>query len=322
MWLTPNRSYKIKGDYVEIIGGYKLRVIGRDPRYADAPNREARLVYRNGVLWLKITKQIPKPQPIQPKTAIGVDINEHKIVFGNHQNHFEVPTPIDKALRYRELAERLQRKYSKPNYLQWLRNKHILNRIKHFHARARNIIEDWARKTAVRIVKHAMESYALIVREDLSGLIKSLRRLPKNHRTALIILGYRRLGYWIDWEGQKHGAPVKVVSPKGTSTTCPVCGAKMVEVGYRKLRCPRCGFEGDRDVIAVINLSKMGGVLPTPTACPMTSDTTSEGRNLPNREEAREQYIGSRYPDVRMLDYDKDDAEDCLRCMEMVMNYV
>jgi len=35
-----------------------------------------------------------------------------------------------------------------------------------------------------------------------------------------------------------------------------------------------------------------------------------------------EQYIGSRYPDVRMLDYDKDDAEDCLRCMEMVMNYV
>ncbi|MGC8544158.1 MAG: HEPN domain-containing protein, partial [Vulcanisaeta sp.] len=46
------------------------------------------------------------------------------------------------------------------------------------------------------------------------------------------------------------------------------------------------------------------------------------GRNLPNREEAREQYIGSRYPDVRMLDYDKDDAEDCLRCMEMVMNYV
>ncbi|WP_243679055.1 HEPN domain-containing protein [Vulcanisaeta distributa] len=34
------------------------------------------------------------------------------------------------------------------------------------------------------------------------------------------------------------------------------------------------------------------------------------------------QYIGSRYPDARMIDYDKDDAEDCLRCMEMVMNYV
>ena len=35
-----------------------------------------------------------------------------------------------------------------------------------------------------------------------------------------------------------------------------------------------------------------------------------------------EQYIGSRYPDARMLDYDRADAEDCVKCMEMVMNYV
>ncbi|GAB6943478.1 HEPN domain-containing protein [Vulcanisaeta sp. JCM 14467] len=35
-----------------------------------------------------------------------------------------------------------------------------------------------------------------------------------------------------------------------------------------------------------------------------------------------EQYIGSRYPDARMLDYDRTDAEDCVKCMEMVMSYV
>jgi len=44
------------------------------------------------------------------------------------------------------------------------------------------------------------------------------------------------------------------VNPRGTSSTCPRCGAKLVEVGHRRLRCPRCGLEGDRDVIATINI--------------------------------------------------------------------
>jgi len=161
------------------------------------------------------------------------------------------------------LAEQLQRRYSKPNYVQWLRNRRILNRVRHFHAKASSIIEDWARRTAVRNVKHARENKALIVREDLNGLIKALRRLPKNHRVRLILLGYRRLAYWIDWEAKKHGVPVKVVNPRGTSTKCPFCHTKMIKVGYRRLKCPRCGFEEDRDIIAIINLSKMGGALPT-----------------------------------------------------------
>ncbi|GAB6946541.1 RNA-guided endonuclease TnpB family protein [Vulcanisaeta sp. JCM 16161] len=279
MWLTPNQGYRVNGDYVELIGGYRLRIIGRDPRYADAPNREARLVYRDGEMYLFITRQVPKPAKYEPKGVLAVDFNEHKIVFGNFKSHIEVPTPIRRALHYRRLAEELQRKYSKSNYLQWLRNGRILNRVRHFHRRARSIIEDWARRTAVRVVKHALVSNVLIVREDLNGLINALRRLPKSHRRNLIMLGYRRLAYWIDWEAMKHGVPVKAVNPRGSSTTCPICGGKLIKAGYRRLKCPACGFEGDRDVIAVMNLSKMGGALPTPTARPMTNDTTSEGGN-------------------------------------------
>jgi len=84
MWLSPGTGYRVKGDYVELIGGYRLRVIGKDPRYGEYPNREARLVYRNGELFLKITKRIPRPEVIQPKTAIGSDFNERKVVFGNY----------------------------------------------------------------------------------------------------------------------------------------------------------------------------------------------------------------------------------------------
>jgi len=28
MWLMPNQSYRIREGYVEIIGGYRLRIIG------------------------------------------------------------------------------------------------------------------------------------------------------------------------------------------------------------------------------------------------------------------------------------------------------
>jgi Transposase and inactivated derivatives len=117
------------------------------------------------------------------------------------------------------------------------------------------------------IISLAKQSQLAVAREDLTGLIESLRRLPKDHRTALIALGYRRLGYWIDWQAEKNGVPLFVVEPAGTSTTCPRCGAELVEVGHRRLRCPRCGLEADRDSIAILNiegraLSKMGDLWP------------------------------------------------------------
>jgi transposase len=33
-------------------------------------------------------------------------------------------------------------------------------------------------------------------------------------------------------------------------------------VGYRRLRCPRCGFEGDRDAIGRLNIRKRALKIP------------------------------------------------------------
>jgi transposase len=106
-------------------------------------------------------------------------------------------------------------------------------------------------------------------------LVENLRKLPKEHKVSLLILSYRRLEQWIDWQCEKQGVPVITVTPMGTSTTCPMCSSKLVENGYRRLRCPRCGFEADRDTVAVMNIeriaiSKMGGPLTAPTAPQMT----------------------------------------------------
>ncbi|WP_410712847.1 zinc ribbon domain-containing protein [Caldisphaera sp.] len=114
-----------------------------------------------------------------------------------------------------------------------------------------------------------------VVREDLTNLVEALRKLPKEHKTALLILGYRRLEYWIDWQSKKHGVPSIVINPKGTSSICPICGSKLVEVNYRRFKCTKCGFEANRDKIRILNIEKkaykkMGGSLTTPTAPQMT----------------------------------------------------
>jgi len=278
MWLTHGLGYRVKGDHVELAGSYRLRVIGWDRRYDDFPNREARLVFRDGEFTLYITKQVPRPAKYAPKGALAVDVNERQIVVGNSSVEQRIETPIERALRYRRLAERLQGKYSSPKYSAWRRRRGVRRRVRHFHRKARDIIEDWARRTAHTIVSLAKQSQLAVAREDLTGLIESLRRLPKEHRTALIALGYRRLAFWLDWQAEKNGVPLFVADPADTSSTCPRCGAELVEVGYRRLRCPRCGLEADRDSIAVLNiegraLGRMGGALATPTA-PQVTDVS------------------------------------------------
>jgi len=279
MLLHQGQGYRVKDGYVEIIGGIRLRIIGWDRRYDEYENGEARLVYRDGKMMLWISKKVPKPQPYKPRDAIAVDVNERKIVYGDDRINKERDTKIGEAHRWKKLAEDLQKKYSSTRYPAWRRRRGILNRIRSYHRKARNILEDWARKTSLRIVGLAKKLGYAVAREDLTGLINSLRKIKnKDHRTKLIIMGYSRLGRWIDWQAEKHGVPLAIINPNGTSSECPKCDTELEENGYRRLRCPKCGFEGDRDAIGKLNIRKRalkklgisGGALAPLTAPQMT----------------------------------------------------
>ena len=55
---------------------------------------------------------------------------------------------------------------------------------------------------------------------------------------------------------KERGLGVIRVNPRGTSSTCPKCSSKLVDNDYRTLKCSRCCFTGDRDVVATVNLFK------------------------------------------------------------------
>jgi putative transposase len=172
---------------------------------------------------------LSKPQPYQPRDVIAVDANERKIVYGDHVINGERDTEIDEAHKWKKLAEDLQKKYSSPRYPAW-RRKAILNRIRSYHRKARDILKDWARKTSLEIVRFAKKLGYAVAREDLTGLINSLRKIEnKDHRTKLIIMGYAKLGRWIDWQAEKHWVPLVIVNPNRTSSKCPKCNSKLEE---------------------------------------------------------------------------------------------
>jgi putative transposase len=275
LWLTNKYSYRVRDGYVELLGGYKLRIIGWDKRYDIYPSGDARLLFKDGEFILGISKRVPKPAKYSPSGVLAVDINEKYIVVGNSKHEHRFETTVERALHYKLLAENLQKKYSSTRYNAWLRRRGIKRRIKSFQRKARNTIEDWAKKVSHTITSLATQYQYSVAREDLTGLVENLRKLPKEHRVGLTILSYRRLEHWIDWQCEKKGVPLVVIDPRGTSTTCPKCSSRLIENIYRRLRCPRCGFETDRDTIAIMNiekraLEKMGGSLATPTAPQMT----------------------------------------------------
>jgi hypothetical protein len=66
------------------------------------------------MLW--ISRKIPRPEPYQPREVIAININERKIVYGNHEINKKSDTGIDRAYRWKLLTENLQKKYSSTRY--------------------------------------------------------------------------------------------------------------------------------------------------------------------------------------------------------------
>jgi len=255
MWLRRD-AYSVRDGYLYVTGGYKVRILGIEKRYEEGRWREAKLVYRGGDMYLYIAVEIPRSTPIVPRGVVAVDINERHVYYGNSQWIKKVKTPVEKAVQLRELAESLQRKYSATHHGVERKSEKLQERIRSLYKKARDVVEDWARRVAVRVVEEARrQSYAVAI-EDLTGLVESIRELPKMHRVKLMTLAYRRLLWWIKWQAAKRGVVVVEVDPRGTSTTCPKCGGKMEEVGHRRMKCVKCGFETGRDIVAILNIEK------------------------------------------------------------------
>jgi transposase, IS605 OrfB family, central region len=261
VWLTPKASYNVDFERmnVRIASVGELLILGY-PRnlkeYMSWRMREARLVIKDGKAFLKVVFEKPLDN-VEPKESIAVDINMAEVVVGKDDEHYvRISTRLDEVHHWKSLAENLQRKYPR----RWRENKRILHRIYSFHQKARKVMEDFARKVGRWVVDVAKRMGVNVIKlESLKNLIKNLSKLPKEFHDKFYLMQYRRLQYWISWQARKHGMVIEFVNPSYSSVSCPKCGKRMEEVGYRWFKCS-CGYENDRDVIAVVNLNGRGSL--------------------------------------------------------------
>ncbi|MGB9002271.1 MAG: transposase [Nitrosotalea sp.] len=101
-----------------------------------------------------------------------------------------------------------------------------------------------------------------IFMEDLKGINKLYRKgngQGKRFRFRLNTWTRFKMQKMNDYKSQWHnGFPVNYVSPKGTSSKCSICEAKVVLEENRMVTCSNCGLHVDRDVNAARNILARG----------------------------------------------------------------
>ncbi|MEM1694930.1 MAG: RNA-guided endonuclease TnpB family protein [Ignisphaera sp.] len=201
----------------------------------------------------------------KPRTVMTVDMNFDNVtlaVFASSGKLLKLKryrTPLKKMLTHRIWIEKIQRKYSKS----WRFIRGVRRAIKRHGERIRSIAWDYAHKLGDRVAKIANEHSSTIVLEDLDKLRDRVNR-SSNFNKKLSLWFYRKMQFTISYEALERGLETRYVNPVKTSSTCPRCGSRLKDSGDRVLKCTRCGFIGDRDVIACINLfyrySRCGGL--------------------------------------------------------------
>ena len=246
--LSPGITYSFDPDRMKLfILGREVKVLGYSEIYRGELS-EARLLKKDNGWFVHIAVKF-KGRKVKPKGIIAVDINEEFITAGNEEAVVQIPTRYHDAMHLIKLAEGLKVKYGKTFY----HSKRIQQRYKELWKRAKNIQVDFAKKAGKWVVDVAKKLGAnTIVLEDLKGLWEKLDRTQK------FLLQYKRVQNWIEWQARKYGLNVIYVSPPSTPLKCPKCKGPMVDTGNRTVKCLNCGYEDNRDYVAVYNLYGRG----------------------------------------------------------------
>ncbi len=192
---------------------------------------------------------------VESKTVMAVDVNFDNLTLavftpnGRLVRLKRFSTPLRKILTHRIRIERIQRRYSRS----WRFIKGVRNAIVKHCGRIRSISWDYAHKTGDLIAELALRYRSIIVLEDLEK-IKENTKKNRRFNKKLTLWFYRKIQFCIEYEVVERGLRVVKVNPRGTSSKCPKCSSKLVDNGYRTLRCSKCNYIGDRDVVATVNL--------------------------------------------------------------------
>ncbi len=193
------------------------------------------------------TPPIPKPMPAR-KPIVGIDLGIKILAVLSNGQEFTAGRPLQRGLRK---LKRRQRCLSRKQKGSHRRQKAKLS-VSKLHYKIQCQRQAWLHQ----ISDHVTKNFDHIVIEDLNvrGMLQN-RSLAKHVSDA----GWAELRRQIEYKSVWRGCKVTIADPWFASTkTCPGCG-KLNDMPLKKrwYSCA-CGYSGDRDQTAALNLENYG----------------------------------------------------------------
>jgi putative transposase len=248
-------------------GVMKLRYICRAeapiPRWVYDRIREggditfAMLGLKNGIPAVMLVAE-RSVEPYKPESLLPVDVNswKHGVVWALVKNG-----RISSIGRERPDLGRIERWYSKVVKLEkhidrleklGLDDKSPQREARRTRSKMYRYLRGYSQWLANKIVRKALKHKSKVVVDR--ALEESWRELLEEgltkHEAKIQMAGVRRFIKILETQLRWHGVPYEF--KRLPSRLCPNCEVEMEELPGRRMKCPRCGLEEDRDKIPIL----------------------------------------------------------------------
>ena len=216
----------------------------------------------NNSLSLCVSKEVSQLKQSELKGVVGIDRNLRNIAVGNEDK--VVFYDISKAAEIAEMTRSIGRSIKRGD----LRIKRQIG--SKYGTRRRERVHQIIHRVSKKIVKEAKTSEQAIIFEDITGIRRLYRRgngQSRNYRSKMNSWPFFEIKRQVEYKAAWEGVPVITLTrgeTRGTTMDCPRCGERLQvpirgdNEHYRQLWCGKCGRWADRDIVAVVNISRRG----------------------------------------------------------------
>ena len=214
----------------------------------------AKLVLRKGKAFFHVSVTLCSPDFIvDEKKVVGIDrgIINTAVTYDGKKTRFHKGTEVkQKRAKFKAVRQSLQKRNTPSSR----------RRLKAIGRRENRYVSDVNHKLAKTLVAEN-ERGTVFVLEDLSGVRNATCRVKREDCYVSVSWPYHDLQQKLEYKASLAGCSVIYVDARHTSQTCPHClnvDKKARDRRERLYSCPVCGYKGNDDRIAAMNIYRRG----------------------------------------------------------------
>lgn len=211
---------------------------------------DARLFKRGEDWFVMLPLKMPTAPTVRDgngETVIGVDLGIVRLATAKHPNGVFIAN--GKAIRHtRESYASLRGRYQRHRRL---------DRVRAMKGKERRWMTDLNHKVSRQLVDLAAQyPNPVLALEKLDGIRDRIQGSKRFNRMAAS-WAFRQLADFVLYKARRAGVRVVFVDPRKTSRACPRCGhaTRANRTTQADFRCVGCGYRGNADVVASINIA-------------------------------------------------------------------